>query len=129
VKAIEQEKDFQRNDGRCSSDKKPSRGQITLRTCNVEAAPLPKADSKLIRDTRKRLGAAPAFVIVGQRGPVASDASFRIGIEYHHEPGGLGKGQGAEQHRIDHGKNRQVRAEANGERQKSGSCKCRGLSQ
>ena len=30
-------------------------GQITLRTYNVEAAPLPKVDSKLIRDTRKRL--------------------------------------------------------------------------
>jgi putative transcriptional regulator len=30
-------------------------GKITLRTCKVEAAPLPKVDSKLIRDTRKRL--------------------------------------------------------------------------
>jgi putative transcriptional regulator len=30
-------------------------GKITLRTYNVEAAPLPKVDSKLIRDTRKRL--------------------------------------------------------------------------
>ena len=30
-------------------------GKITLRTYNVEAAPLPKEDSKLIRDTRKRL--------------------------------------------------------------------------
>jgi putative transcriptional regulator len=29
--------------------------KITLRTYNVEAAPLPKVDSKLIRDTRKRL--------------------------------------------------------------------------
>src|ERR1700676_2135521 len=28
-------------------------GKITLRTYNVEAAPLPKVDSKLIRDTRK----------------------------------------------------------------------------
>jgi len=32
-----------------------SQGKITLRTYNVEAAPLPKVDSKLIRDTRKRL--------------------------------------------------------------------------
>lgn len=30
-------------------------GKITLRTYNVEAAPLPKVDSTLIRDTRKRL--------------------------------------------------------------------------
>jgi len=30
-------------------------GKITLRTYNVEATPLPKVDSKLIRDTRKRL--------------------------------------------------------------------------
>jgi len=30
-------------------------GKISLRTYNVEAAPLPKVDAKLIRDTRKRL--------------------------------------------------------------------------
>ena len=30
-------------------------GTITLRTYKVEAPPLPKVDSKLIRDTRKRL--------------------------------------------------------------------------
>ena len=30
-------------------------GTITLRSYRVEAAPLPKVDSKLIRDTRKRL--------------------------------------------------------------------------
>jgi putative transcriptional regulator len=30
-------------------------GKITLRTYNVEAAPQPKVDSKLIRDTRMRL--------------------------------------------------------------------------
>jgi len=30
-------------------------GKITLRTYNVEAAPLPTVDSKLIRDTRKKL--------------------------------------------------------------------------
>jgi len=35
-------------------------GQITLRTYNVEAAPLPKVDSKLIRDTRKRLHSSRA---------------------------------------------------------------------
>lgn len=30
-------------------------GTITLRTYKIEAAPLPKVDSKLIRDTRKKL--------------------------------------------------------------------------
>jgi len=35
--------------------KRHRQGKITLRTYNVEAAPLPKVDSKLIRDTRKRL--------------------------------------------------------------------------
>ena len=30
-------------------------GKITLRSYNVQAAPLPKVDSKLIRDTRKKL--------------------------------------------------------------------------
>ena len=30
-------------------------GKITLRTYKIEAAPLPRVDSKLIRDTRKRL--------------------------------------------------------------------------
>jgi putative transcriptional regulator len=30
-------------------------GKLTLRTYKVEAVPLPKVDSKLIRDTRKRL--------------------------------------------------------------------------
>ena len=30
-------------------------GKITLRTYKVDAAPLPKVDSKLIRDTRKKL--------------------------------------------------------------------------
>jgi putative transcriptional regulator len=30
-------------------------GRITLRTYKVDAAPLPKVDSKLIRDTRRRL--------------------------------------------------------------------------
>jgi putative transcriptional regulator len=35
--------------------KRHREGKITLRTYNVEPAPLPKVDSKLIRDTRKRL--------------------------------------------------------------------------
>jgi putative transcriptional regulator len=30
-------------------------GKITMRTYRIEAAPLPRVDSKLIRDTRKRL--------------------------------------------------------------------------
>jgi putative transcriptional regulator len=35
--------------------KSQRKGKITLRTYEVEPAPLPKVDSKLIRDTRKRL--------------------------------------------------------------------------
>jgi putative transcriptional regulator len=35
--------------------KRHRQGKITLRTHKVEAAPLPKVDSKLIRDTRKQL--------------------------------------------------------------------------
>src|SRR5216110_203258 len=35
-------------------------GKITLRTYKVEAAPLPKVDSKFIRDTGKRLRSARA---------------------------------------------------------------------
>ena len=31
------------------------KGKLTLRTYKVEPAPLPKVDSKLIRDTRKKL--------------------------------------------------------------------------
>jgi putative transcriptional regulator len=31
------------------------KGKITLRSCKVEVSPLPKVDSKLIRDTRKKL--------------------------------------------------------------------------
>ncbi len=36
-------------------------GKITLRTYNVEAASLPKVDSKSIRDTRKRLHCSRAI--------------------------------------------------------------------
>jgi putative transcriptional regulator len=36
-------------------------GKITLRTHKVEAAPLPKVDSKLIRDTRKKLHCSRAI--------------------------------------------------------------------
>ncbi len=35
-------------------------GKITLRSYKAEAAPLPEVDSKLIRDTRKRLGCSRA---------------------------------------------------------------------
>src|SRR5436190_24327004 len=38
------------------------RGKITLRTYRVEAAPLPKVDSKLIRDTRKKLRCSRAVL-------------------------------------------------------------------
>lgn len=30
-------------------------GKLTLRNCKIEPSPLPKLDSKLIRDTRRRL--------------------------------------------------------------------------
>lgn len=30
-------------------------GKITLRTCKIEVTPLPKVDSRLIRDTRNKL--------------------------------------------------------------------------
>jgi putative transcriptional regulator len=35
--------------------KRQREGKLTLRSFKVEPAPLPKVDSKLIRDTRKRL--------------------------------------------------------------------------
>lgn len=35
--------------------KRHRQGRLTLRTCKIEPAPLPKVDSKLIRDTRRRL--------------------------------------------------------------------------
>ena len=35
--------------------KRHRRGRLTLRTYKIEPAPLPKVDSKLIRDTRRRL--------------------------------------------------------------------------
>lgn len=37
------------------AEKDHRQGKITLRSYKVEAAPLPKVDSKLIRDTRKKL--------------------------------------------------------------------------
>jgi len=76
---------------------------------------------------RRRPEYDAAFVIVGQRGPVAIDASFRISIEYHREPVGLGKGQGRSSTESITAKSSDC-ARSNGERQKSGSCKCRGLS-
>src|ERR1700685_2414677 len=36
-------------------------GKLTVRTYKLDAAPLPKVDSKLIRDTRKRLGCSRAL--------------------------------------------------------------------
>jgi putative transcriptional regulator len=41
--------------------KKHREGKITLRTYKIQAAPLPKVDSKLIRDTRKRLHCSRAI--------------------------------------------------------------------
>jgi putative transcriptional regulator len=38
-----------------SEMKRPREGKITLRSYKVEASPLPKVDSKIIRDTRKKL--------------------------------------------------------------------------
>src|SRR5258708_33400848 len=70
-----------------------------------------------------------AFVVVGQRGAVALDAGFRVRIEYRHEAVGLGKWQRMEQDRVDHGKNRQIRSEANGEGQKGSGSESGCLSQ
>jgi putative transcriptional regulator len=38
-------------------------GKLTLRSYKVEVAPLPKVDSKLIRDTRKRLRSSRAVFV------------------------------------------------------------------
>jgi putative transcriptional regulator len=38
-----------------ASMKRQRKGKLTLRSSKVEPAPLPKVDSKLIRDTRKKL--------------------------------------------------------------------------
>jgi len=35
--------------------KRHREGKITLRTCQLQASPLPRVDAKLIRDTRKKL--------------------------------------------------------------------------
>lgn len=40
---------------RVAAMKSQREGKLTLRSFKVELAPLPKVDSKLIRDTRKRL--------------------------------------------------------------------------
>jgi putative transcriptional regulator len=40
---------------RVAAMKSHREGKITMRTYRIEAAPLPRVDSKLIRDTRKRL--------------------------------------------------------------------------
>ena len=38
-------------------------GKLTLRSYKVEPAPLPNVDSKLIRDTRKRLRCSRAVIL------------------------------------------------------------------
>src|SRR3981189_8449 len=38
-----------------ASMKSHRQGKLTRRSCKVEVAPLPKVDSKLLRDTRKKL--------------------------------------------------------------------------
>ena len=63
------------------------------------------------------------------RGTVAIDAGFRIGIEYGHEPVGVGKWQRAEQDGVDHGEDRQIGAETDGECEKSGGRESGRLSQ
>jgi putative transcriptional regulator len=55
VKAMSKRKIFDEMMEGVRAMKSHREGKITLRTYNVEAAPLPKVDSKLIRDTRKRL--------------------------------------------------------------------------
>jgi len=55
VKAMSKRKIFDEMMEGVRAMKSHREGKITLRTYNVEAAPLPKVDAKLIRDTRKRL--------------------------------------------------------------------------
>lgn len=43
-----------------SAMKRRREGQLTLRSYKVEASPLPKVDSKVIRDTRRKLGCSRA---------------------------------------------------------------------
>jgi len=55
VKAMSKRKIFDEMMEGVRAMKSHREGKITLRTYNVEVTPLPKVDSKLIRDTRKRL--------------------------------------------------------------------------
>jgi len=55
VKAMSKRKIFDEMMEGVRAMKSHREGKITLRTYNVEASPLPKVDSKLIRDTRKKL--------------------------------------------------------------------------
>jgi putative transcriptional regulator len=60
VKAMRKRKIFDEMMEGVGAMKSHRQGKITLRTYNVEAAALSKVDSKLIRDTRKRLHCSPA---------------------------------------------------------------------
>jgi len=56
-------------------------GKLTLRSYKVEPAPLPKVDSKLIRDTRKRLRcsqAAAALVLLVRKYPDTLEGLDRL---------------------------------------------------
>jgi putative transcriptional regulator len=55
VKAVSKRKIFDEMMEGVRAMKSHREGKITMRTYKVEAAPLPKVDSKLIRDTRKKL--------------------------------------------------------------------------
>jgi putative transcriptional regulator len=57
----EQKEDFWRIVEGVVAMKSHREGKITLRTYKVKPAPLPKVDSKLIRDTRKRLRCSRAL--------------------------------------------------------------------
>ncbi len=54
----------------------------------------------------------PPLVIIRQRGSVALDPGFRIGVEDRDQPIGFRKLKRAEQDGIDHRENREVRSQA-----------------
>ena len=60
---------------------------------------------------------APAFIIVRERGAVAFNTGFRIGVKHRHQAARLGKRQWTNQNRIDHGEDRRVGSEAERERE------------
>lgn len=50
-----EEKYFRRTQGWCRGDEEPPGRKLTLRSYKMDVMPLPKVDSKMLRDTRKKL--------------------------------------------------------------------------